>query len=82
MNYVATIGWFNDGSLSELFLNTSGKAGSEADSNAADGATSISLALQYGCPAEVIRHALKRNADGSATGPLAKALDVVSKMRP
>jgi len=77
--YVASAARFDDGELAELFLNTSGKSGSESDVNAADGAVAISLALQHGCKASVIRAALKRNPDGSPMGPLARALDLMAE---
>jgi hypothetical protein len=43
----------------------------------ADGAVVASIALRYGVPLEVIRHALMRNRDGSACGPLGAALDLL-----
>ncbi len=81
MNYIVSASRFDNGKLAELFLNTNGKVGSEADISAADGAVAISLALQYGCPAEVLRRAMKRNADGSPMGPLARALDLMAKAK-
>ena|ERR1700688_1288501 len=78
-HYIASVAKFEDGGLAEIFINTSGKAGNEADVNASDCAVAISLALQFGCPAETLRQALKRNADGSPTGPLAHALDLFSE---
>ncbi len=76
LNYVASFGYFDDGTLGELFVNCT-KSGSEADVNASDGAVAISLALQYGCPLRTIRASMKRNVDGSPQGPLAAALDRV-----
>ena len=78
--YVATVSLFDDGSLGELFINSSGKLGSTADVNAADGALAISLALQYGCEASTLQKAMKRNVDGSPQGPLGAALDAVLKL--
>ena len=75
--YIATVGFFDDGRLAELFINSSGKLGSTADVNAADGALAVSLALQYGVPAETLQKAMKRNVDGTAQGPLGAALDAV-----
>jgi hypothetical protein len=43
--------------------------------NAQDAAVVCSLALQHGVPVETIRKALMRDAKGSASGPLAVALD-------
>lgn len=75
--YIATVSFFEDNKLAELFINSSGKLGSTADINAADGALAVSLALQYGVPADVLQRGMKRNADGTAQGPLGAALDVV-----
>lgn len=72
-----TAGYFADGSVGEVFVNTSQKAGSEADINASDAAVAVSLALQYGCPLQTLREAMKRNADGTPQGPLAAALDTI-----
>lgn len=77
--YVTALGFFTDGRLAEMFINSSGKPGSTADINAADGAVAVSLALQYGAPADVLQKAMKRNTDGSAQGPLGAALDEALK---
>ena len=78
--YVASFGFFDRDckEVAEVFVNTSTKAGTESDTNAADCAVAVSLALQYGCPVDVIREAMKRNADGQPTGPLAHALDLIA----
>ena len=78
--YVTTVGFFDDGRLAEMFINSTGKLGSTADVNAADGALAVSLALQYGCPADILQKAMKRNPDGSAQGPLGAALDAVLRL--
>jgi hypothetical protein len=74
LRYTATIGRFDNGALAEIFLSSS-KAGSDSDTTARDSAVVASIALQHGVPADVIRHALMRNRDGSACGPLGAALD-------
>jgi hypothetical protein len=78
LRYVGSIGRFEDGSLAEVFISN-GKAGSDSDTAARDSAVVASIALQYGVPLEVIRHALMRNRDGSACGPLGCALDLISE---
>lgn len=60
------------GPVNEVFLNAQ-KANSAVDVLASDGAILMSLLLQYGCPAEVIFHAMKRNSDGSPASPLGRA---------
>jgi len=47
--------------------------------NARDAAVAASLLLQHGCPVDTLRRALMRNADGSASGPLAHALDLLAE---
>jgi hypothetical protein len=78
--YILTVGRFLDtGAVAEIFINSSMKLGSMADINACDGAVAVSLALQYGCPPELLRSGMKRNADGSAQGPLGAALDAIKE---
>ena len=68
---------FADGSIGEVFLNNH-KVNSQADVSARDAAVVASIALQYGAPVDVIRRALMRNADGTASGPLGAALDLIA----
>jgi hypothetical protein len=77
LSFTATASQFNDGSLGEVFLQNH-KADSTAGIMASDGAIAASLALQYGCPVDVLRKALSRDARGNATGPLGIALDVLA----
>jgi hypothetical protein len=77
IRYTAGVGRFEDGRLAEVFLNTA-KRGTAVDTNARDAAVAASLLLQHGCPVETLRHALTSNADGSASGPLARALDLLA----
>ena len=59
-----------------IFLNTA-KHGTAVDTNARDASVAASLLLQHGYPVETLRRALMSNADGSASGPLARALDLL-----
>jgi hypothetical protein len=77
IRYTAGVGRFEDGRLAEIFLNTR-KHGTGLDTNARDAAVAASLLLQHGCPLETLRRALTRNGDGSASGPLARALDLLA----
>ena len=72
-----TVGLYDPKSpdIGEVFINTAGKAGSETDTMVSDAAVAISLALQYGCPIEVLRSAMKRNPDGSPMGLASHVLD-------
>lgn len=77
--YHVTVGFYPDESPGEIFINSSQKAGSEADINANDAAVAVSLALQYGCPISTLCEAVRRNPDGTPQGPLAHALDIMRK---
>jgi len=74
----ATVSFFSDGPLAEIFLSTA-KAGSHSDSAAKDSAVVASIALQYGVPLETITHALLRDATGRAASPLGRALDLIAE---
>jgi hypothetical protein len=76
IRYTAGVGRFEDGRLAEIFPNTP-KHETAVDTNARDAAVVASLLLQHGCPLEILRCALTQNADGSASGPLAHALDLL-----
>ena len=78
LNYRATISRFSDGRLAEIFL-ANHKSGSDADTTAKDSAVVCSIALQFGVPLDVIRHALMRDSQGRPNGPLAVALDRLAK---
>jgi ribonucleoside-diphosphate reductase alpha chain len=77
IHYTAGVGRFENGDLAEIFLTTA-KHGTAVDVNARDAAVAASLLLQHGCHVDMLRRALTRNSDGSASGPLARALDLLS----
>jgi hypothetical protein len=81
IRYTAGVGRFEDGRPAEIFLNTA-KHGTAVDTNARDAAVAASLLLQHVCPLETLRRALTRNADGSASGALARALDLLAIEQP
>jgi hypothetical protein len=64
--YTAGLGYFDDGRLAEIFLNTQ-KIGTAIETTARDSAVVASLALQHGVPPETIRRTLTRNCNGSAS---------------
>jgi hypothetical protein len=78
ISYTAGVGRFENSDLAEIFLNTS-KNGTAVDVNARDAAVAVSLLLQHGCHVDTLRKALTRNSDGSASGPLARALDLLAE---
>ena len=77
LRFVATVR-FDDGNPAEIFIGNN-KAGSAAGIMASDAAIAASLALQHGCPLEVLRKALGRDSHDHASGPLALALDLLVK---
>lgn len=72
--YTGGIGRFEDGRIAEVFINGA-KVGTAAETNAQDAAIVASLALQHGCPLDIIVHALARS--GGSAGPLATLLKLV-----
>jgi hypothetical protein len=78
IRYRAGVGRFEDGRLAEIFMNAA-KPGTAVDTFARDAAIAVSLSLQHGCSMDTLRRALTRNGDGSASGPLARALDLLAE---
>ena len=76
--YTAGLGFFKTGGLAEIFINTPGRSGSAIEAFARDAAILTSICLQHGASVETIRHALTRNSDGSASGPLGAVLDLLA----
>jgi hypothetical protein len=77
LRYTAGLGFFEDGRLAEIFLNAE-KIGTAIETAARDSAVVASLALQHGVPPDTIRHALTRNGNGDASGPLGTLLDLLA----
>jgi ribonucleoside-diphosphate reductase alpha chain len=69
LRYTASVSRFPDGRAAEIFLQNH-KPGSQSNCNARDSAIAASLALQHGCPIDVLRRALLRDAHGNASTPL------------
>ena len=67
-------GFYPDGTVGEAFLNA-GKTNSTLDALASDAAILVSLALQFGCTIDVLRHAVKRDGTGRAASFIGEALD-------
>ncbi len=78
LHYTATVSRI-DGEVVELFLNNH-LVNSDADVNARDAAVIFSIARQYGVPIDVMRDALMRDMNGRASGPLGRAIDIVSSL--
>ena len=78
-SYRATVGYYDNGPMGELFLNSSKRLGTALDANARDAAIFVSIALQYGAPLEILRGAQARNSDGYPSSPVGMALDEIIK---
>jgi len=73
--YFGTIGIDpKSGNPAEVFLQ-SGKAGTAIEAIGRDAAVLASIALQYGAPMGVLRHALTRLEGGEPAGAIAALLD-------
>jgi len=60
--------------IGEVFISGS-KSGSAFDAVARDGAILLSLCMQHGVPLETIKHAMTRQADGSASTIVGAVVD-------
>ena len=76
--YTATLGFFMDGRLAEIFLR-SAKSGTDLNIQSLETAIAVSMALQYGCPAEVLRAAMPRTDRGEPEGAVGMLLDILAK---
>jgi hypothetical protein len=76
VSYTVGLGRYPDGLLGEVFINTD-KIGTAADVLARDSAVLLSLALQHGIPISAMRHAVTRDGNGEASGPIGKLLDLL-----
>ena len=72
--FTASVSRFADGRPAEIFLQNH-KPGSQSDANARDSAVAASLALQFGCPLEVLCRAVLRDPQGRPSTPLGCVLD-------
>jgi hypothetical protein len=78
MRFTASYGRDEFGEIREVFLS-GGKSGSLAESITCTASTLISVARQYGISAQVLRHSIPRNPDGSAMCPVGFILDDMVK---
>jgi hypothetical protein len=78
LKFSATVGRDpSDDRVMEIFLSNH-KPSSAAGIMASDAAVAASLALQFGCPLDVLRKAMMRDSRGRASGPLGQALDQIA----
>lgn len=76
--FVATVGLYPDGRPGEVFLAT-GKSGEQFDIGTKDSAIALSLALQYGCPLDVIAPTFLRDGAGRPEGPLGTLVGLLAE---
>src|SRR6516162_2505923 len=76
LRFTVSASRYPDGRPAEIFI-TNHRTGSAAGIMASDAAISASLALQFGCPVDVLRRALSRDSQGRASSPLGCALDLL-----
>jgi ribonucleoside-diphosphate reductase alpha chain len=81
LGFTVTFSRSADGRVLEIFLQNH-KPGSQSDANARDAAVAASLALQHGCPLEVLQRALLRDPHGRPSTPLGEAIDLTAKEQP
>src|SRR5712671_263278 len=74
LHFRLAAGYHPDGEIGEVFLNA-GKTNSTLDALASDAAILASLALQFGCALDELRHAVKRDGTGRAASFIGEALD-------
>jgi ribonucleoside-diphosphate reductase alpha chain len=77
LRFTLSVSKYPDGRPAEIFT-TNHRATSAAGIMASDAAIAASLALQFGCPVDVLRRALSRDGNGKATSPLGLALDLIA----
>jgi ribonucleoside-diphosphate reductase alpha chain len=78
LRYTATVGFYADGRIGEVFLGNH-RCDSHADACAKDSAILASIALQHGVPLDVLRKALLRDTRGRASTPIGVALDILAE---
>ena len=78
IKYMASLGYFPDGRLAEVFLRA-GKAGTDIAIQSQETAIAVSFALQYGCPLDAMRAAMPRTQEGEPEGAIGMLLDILTK---
>ena len=76
--YFATVSRVDDGNIAEIFLS-SARTGVLLRNMVNDMAIAASIAIQYGCPAEVLQQSFTRNDHGEPATPIAAAFDHLVK---
>lgn len=75
--YKGGAGHYANGEVGEVFLSA-GKTGTALQILISDAAVAASLALQFGCPIQVLQKAFLRTDDDKPAGPLGKLFDILA----
>lgn len=75
--YLATIGYYDDGTPGEIFLDWK-DASAPLANLARDAALVLSIAIQYGAPIEVLRKTVSRTESGLPHTVIGTALDLLA----
>jgi len=78
MPLVATLGFYEDGRIGEVFLYAR-KDGTDLDTSLKDSAILLSFALQHGATVEGMQGAMTRNAKGEPEGAMGRLLDLIAR---
>lgn len=79
LTYSATIGFYPDGRIGEVFLMAA-KSGSMVDIATRDSAIALSFALQHRCRVDTIRAAMTRDEAGAPEGALGVLLESLGRI--
>lgn len=75
-NFSVGLGRYPDGRIGEIFINGE-KVGTHLDVFARDAAVLLSIALQSDVTIGALRHAVTRDGNGEASGPIGRLLDLL-----
>lgn len=74
--YKATVGFYADDRMGEVFLNAA-KITTDMDTSARDAAVLLSFALQHGVDPNDIRASMQRDPNGKPLGVIGTLLDIL-----
>ena len=75
--FFVTAGFYDDGTLGEVFID-SHKTGGDVEAVARDAGVTISLALQHGAGIEAIQRAVTRDSSGAPSSILGVVIDALT----
>ena len=78
LSYIASLGRFSDGRLSELFIS-GGIVGSSVRIMTQELSVLLSISLQHGVPLKTLRDGLPKLNNGKFAGPLGNAIRIAEE---